>query len=96
MSRPLLVAVKRVIDYTARVRVLADKVRARGDARGRQGWRRAPRRLLQSHRPPLAPSQSGVDLANVKMSMNPFCEIAVEVRPRRRGGGGRRHCPAAT
>ena len=22
--------------------------------------------------------QSGVDLANVKMSMNPFCEIAVE------------------
>lgn len=24
--------------------------------------------------------QSGVDLTNVKMSMNPFCEIAVEVR----------------
>ncbi len=24
------------------------------------------------------PDQSGVDLANVKMSMNPFCEIAVE------------------
>lgn len=23
--------------------------------------------------------QSGVDLTNVKMSMNPFCEIAVEV-----------------
>ena len=22
--------------------------------------------------------QTGVDLANVKMSMNPFCEIAVE------------------
>ncbi|MEE4464026.1 electron transfer flavoprotein subunit beta/FixA family protein, partial [Azotobacter chroococcum] len=24
------------------------------------------------------PDQSGVDLANVKMAMNPFCEIAVE------------------
>ncbi len=24
------------------------------------------------------PDQSGVDLANVKMSINPFCEIAVE------------------
>ncbi len=23
--------------------------------------------------------QTGVELANVKMSMNPFCEIAVEV-----------------
>lgn len=26
------------------------------------------------------PLQSGVDLSSVKMSMNPFCEIAVEVR----------------
>lgn len=42
----LLVAVKRVIDYNARVRVLPDK--------------------------------TGVDLKNVKMSINPFCEIAVE------------------
>ena len=25
-------------------------------------------------------TQSGIDVANVKMSMNPFCEIAVEVR----------------
>lgn len=37
--------------------------------------------------------QSGVDLTNVKMSMNPFCEIAVEV-----GGaaqrGGRLTCMA--
>jgi electron transfer flavoprotein beta subunit len=33
------------------------------------------------------PDQSGVDLANVKMSMNPFCEIAVEeaVRLREKG-----------
>ncbi|GBF96953.1 hydroxylamine reductase [Raphidocelis subcapitata] len=41
-----LVAIKRVVDYNARVRVKADK--------------------------------SGVDLTNVKMSMNPFCEIALE------------------
>jgi electron transfer flavoprotein beta subunit len=42
----VLVAVKRVLDYNVRPRVLADG--------------------------------SGVDLANVKMSMNPFDEIAVE------------------
>lgn len=41
-----LVAVKRVIDYAAKIRVKADK--------------------------------SGVEMAGVKMSMNPFCEIAVE------------------
>jgi electron transfer flavoprotein beta subunit len=34
------------------------------------------------------PDQSGVDLANVKMSMNPFCEIAVEeaVRMKEKSG----------
>eukprot|EP00271_Cylindrocystis_brebissonii_P010433 TRINITY_DN26617_c0_g1_i1.p1 TRINITY_DN26617_c0_g1~~TRINITY_DN26617_c0_g1_i1.p1 ORF type:complete len:252 (+),score=42.62 TRINITY_DN26617_c0_g1_i1:225-980(+) len=42
----ILVAVKRVIDYAAKIRVKADK--------------------------------SGVETNNVKMSMNPFCEIAVE------------------
>jgi len=42
----VVVAVKRVIDYAVKVRVLADK--------------------------------TGVDLANVKMSANPFCEIAIE------------------
>lgn len=42
----ILVAVKRVVDYNARIRVKADK--------------------------------TGVELSNVKMSMNPFCEIAVE------------------
>lgn len=29
----------------------------------------------------ICPLQSGVDLSNVKMSMNPFCEISVEVSP---------------
>ena len=42
----VLVGVKRVIDYGAKVRVMADR--------------------------------TGVELANMKMSMNPFCEIAVE------------------
>ena len=33
------------------------------------------------------PDETGVDLTNVKMSMNPFCEIAVEeaVRLREKG-----------
>mmetsp|Transcript_4978 Transcript_4978/g.8848 ORF Transcript_4978/g.8848 Transcript_4978/m.8848 type:complete len:251 (-) Transcript_4978:1192-1944(-) len=42
----VLVGIKRVIDYAAKIRV--------------------------------KPDGSGVDKANVKMSMNPFCEIAVE------------------
>ena len=49
----VIVGVKRVIDYAAKVRVLPDK--------------------------------SGVDLNNVKMSMNPFCEIAI----------GNEHCLTA-
>ena len=40
------VGIKRVVDYAAKVRVLADK--------------------------------TGVDMNSVRMSMNPFCEIAVE------------------
>lgn len=43
-----VVAVKRVIDYAVKVRVLPDK--------------------------------TGVDLANVKMSANPFCEIAIGMK----------------
>src|SRR5947207_5180027 len=36
---------------------------------------------------PVKPDQTGVDLANVKRSMNPFCEIAVEeaVRMKEKG-----------
>src|SRR6478672_8284154 len=38
-------------------------------------------------KPRVKSDQSGVDLANVKMSMNPFCEIAVEeaVRMKEKG-----------
>lgn len=53
----VLVGVKRVVDYLAKIRVNPDRI-------------------------------SGVDQSNVKMSMNPFCEIAVEeaVRWRERDG----------
>lgn len=51
----ILVAVKRVIDYSVKVRVKADN--------------------------------SNVDLTNVKMSLNPFCEIAVEEALRLREAG---------
>jgi electron transfer flavoprotein beta subunit len=51
----VLVAVKRVIDYTVKVRVKSDN--------------------------------TGVDIANVKMSMNPFDEIAVEEAVRLKEAG---------
>jgi electron transfer flavoprotein beta subunit len=51
----ILVAVKRVIDYNAKVRVKADN--------------------------------SNVDLANTKMAINPFCEIAVEEAVRLKEAG---------
>ena len=51
----VLVPVKRVVDYTVKVRVKSDG--------------------------------SGVDIANVKMSMNPFDEIAVEEAMRLKEGG---------
>lgn len=44
----IVVAIKRALDYTARVRV--------------------------------KPDGSGIDLSGARMSMNPFCEIALEVR----------------
>ncbi len=34
------------------------------------------------------PDRSGVDLSNLKMSINPFCEIAVEEAVRMKEGGG--------
>jgi len=36
------------------------------------------------------PDGSGVDLSNLKMSINPFCEIAVEEAVRMKEGGGGR------
>ncbi|WP_020558774.1 electron transfer flavoprotein subunit beta/FixA family protein [Thiofilum flexile] len=51
----IVVAIKRVIDYSVKVRVKSD--------------------------------QSNVDLANVKMALNPFCEIAVEEAVRLKEAG---------
>lgn len=51
----IVVAIKRVIDYSVKVRV--------------------------------KPDNSNVDLANVKMSLNPFCEIAVEEAVRLKEAG---------
>jgi len=42
------------------------------------------------------PDGSGVDLSNLKMSMNPFCEIAVEEAVRMKEGGGGHAKDAAT
>jgi electron transfer flavoprotein beta subunit len=79
MPGRILVAVKRVIDYNARVRVKADKVGDSCSSKALDPCTIFRRNLL--HRCTWMPSnmQSGVDLTNVKMSMNPFCEIAVEV-----------------
>lgn len=80
MAGRVLVAVKRAADYNARIRVKPDKVSAAAVATT----------AGQRHRPPPPPGdggeasillrlpprlQTGVDLSNVKMSMNPFCEV---------------------
>ena len=43
------------------------------------------------------PDQSGVELTNVKMAMNPFCEIAVEeaIRMREAGTASKARKPSA-
>lgn len=72
IMKRILVAVKRVIDYNARIRVKADKVSV--------GSRFCFCKLSHaSSLNVLVSGQSGVETTNVKMSMNPFCEIAVEV-----------------
>jgi electron transfer flavoprotein beta subunit len=42
------------------------------------------------------PDGSGVDLSNLKMSINPFCEIALEEAVRMKEGGGGHAKDAAT
>lgn len=80
----LLVAVKRVVDYNARIRVKADQVRL--STQGNLGRDIVLVQLMQHLLVIRAVDQlhcglqTGVELANVKMSMNPFCEIAVEVQ----------------
>lgn len=72
----IMVAIKRVVDYAVKIRVKTDKV---------------PKTTRSLTINPLHPIiefkflavlglnlQSGVETQNVKMSMNPFCEIALE------------------
>ena len=79
----LLVAVKRVVDYNARIRVKTDQVCV--SSQGISGRDIILVQLMQHLLVIWAVDQlhcalqTGVELANVKMSMNPFCEIAVEV-----------------
>lgn len=63
----VLVAIKRVVDYNARIRIKPDQVTV------------YERRTTLSTHSPSSSYQTGVVLDNIKMSMNPFCEIAVEV-----------------
>ena len=72
----LLVAVKRVVDYNARIRVKADQVNCTFRSTfGLFGMLFRASNFTSIH----CLLQTGVELANVKMSMNPFCEIAIEV-----------------
>lgn len=69
----ILVAVKRVLDYAARVRVRPDQVQ-----RSQCVHMSVP--LVRSASCDLSAKllQTGVDLDGAKMSMNPFCEIGLE------------------
>lgn len=80
----LLVAVKRVVDYNARIRVKNDQVgNVLQENLGRDIILAQPLQhllVIWAVDPLHCAMQTGVELANVKMSMNPFCEIAVEVQ----------------
>lgn len=76
MAGRVLVAVKRAADYNARIRVKPDKVRAWNQASATATRSLSEAQRDEHHlRPVLACLQTGVDLSNVKMSMNPFCEV---------------------
>ena len=64
-----MVAVKRVVDYAVKIRVKPDKVSK--NTLFLFGFIYSPLNILIL-------CQTGVETQNVKMSMNPFCEIALE------------------
>jgi electron transfer flavoprotein beta subunit len=72
MALRIFVAVKRVVDYSVKVRIKPDRTGALN--RGSTFIRLSHFGLILLP-PPLC---EAVDIANVKMSMNPFCEIAME------------------
>ncbi|THF96392.1 hypothetical protein TEA_017003 [Camellia sinensis var. sinensis] len=77
----IMVAIKRVIDYAVKIRVKPDKVSPK--------FSHIPNTYLPIFSPKSPTltlsistlsisNQTGVETTNVKMSMNPFCEIALE------------------
>jgi len=76
-----MVAVKRVVDYAVKIRVNPDKVR---NSLVRSPFSLSPLPIRLNTTPFL---QTGVVTQNVKMSMNPFCEIALEEALRIREAG---------
>jgi len=76
-----MVAVKRVVDYAVKIRVKPDKVR-NSLIRSPFSFIYAPNSAQHD-----AALQTGVVTQNVKMSMNPFCEIALEEALRIRESG---------
>ncbi|CAL5395240.1 unnamed protein product [Camellia sinensis] len=86
----IMVAIKRVIDYAVKIRVKPDKVSPK--------FSHIPNTHLLIFSPksstltlsistlPIS-NQTGVETTNVKMSMNPFCEIALEEALRIRESG---------
>lgn len=103
-----VVAVKRVLDYAARVRVKSDQVRSSSNLLMLKHVFCASMKikyyiLFLNCNSVLVPRirrvrslQSGVDLDSVKMSMNPFCEIALEAALRLKEAGYVREVVAAT
>jgi electron transfer flavoprotein beta subunit len=71
----VLVAVKRVVDYAVKVRVRPDKTGAvRNLTQLLRSFNVVSHAVLLS----AAAVRTAVELQNVKMSMNPFCENAME------------------
>ncbi|CAB4292295.1 unnamed protein product [Prunus armeniaca] len=72
----IMVAIKRVVDYAVKIRVKSDKARPIEHKPSSYFISKS----CLSNRPVSFRfvSQSGVETQNVKMSMNPFCEIALE------------------
>ena len=62
-----------MVDYAACIRVKGDKVNKL------QPCALPPIAALQAPAHIEQPCRVGVDLSNVKFSLNPFCEIAIEV-----------------
>lgn len=78
----VLVAVKRVLDYAARVRIRPDQV-LHPCGKATKAWSMN----FEHARHQQLYVQTGVNLDGAKMSMNPFCEIGLEQAVRLKEAG---------